>query len=364
MIIGFNLLYLLPGIVGGTETYAIGLLHGFARLDLPARFLVYLNREAADWPLPPDPRFQRVVCPVNATSRLARYWYEQLRLPGRVSTDRADLLHSLGYVAPLRLARPSVVTVHDVHHLAHGRPGDWARRRLLGGFVRRSVRGASAVITDSDFARGQISRAYHVPAAAIHVVPLAPNPRLENGGPPGNVPATAPISAPFLVAFGGMTPNKNLPRLLEAFELARARFGLAQQLVIVGRVPESLRLAGSGVVATGYLDESQLSATLTAADALVFPSTYEGFGLPVLEAMAKGVPVACSDAAAMPEVGGDAVVYFDPLNVEDMARQIALVGSDGSLRNTLAARGRQRALQFTWERAARETLAIYRRVLA
>lgn len=365
MIVGLNLLYMLPGIVGGTETYAAGLLHGLSHTDGADRFVVFLNLESAEWPLPEDPRFRRVVCPVRAVSRTRRYRYEQFRLPAQALADGVDLLHSLGYVAPLRLGCPSVVTVHDVHHLAHGRLREWPRRFLLAQVVRRSVRRAAAVIADSRYARDAVARAYDVPAGSIEVVPLAPNPRLSSQRRiPGATPALPSDHGPYLLAFGGITPNKNLERLLQAYTVARNRHGIPQRLVVVGRLPSSVRAQyTAGVVATGYLDEPELARVLEDADALVFPSLYEGFGLPVLEAMAVGVPVICSDATAIPEVAGDAAVYFDPRDTEDMASKIARVAHDEALRGDMAARGRVRAAGFSWERAARETLAIYRRVL-
>jgi glycosyltransferase involved in cell wall biosynthesis len=365
VIIGLNLLYLLPGVVGGTETYAAGLLHGLSRTESADHFVVFVNLESADWPLPDDPRFHRVVCPVRAVSRSARYRYEQFRLPAEARAHGVDVLHSLGYVAPLRLQCPSVVTVHDVHHLAHGRLRDWHRRLLLGRIVRRSVRGAAAVIADSRFMRDAIAAAYDMPAREIDVVPLAPNPALNGGAPLPDGGAPAPVSGgPYLLAFGGVTPNKNLDGLLRAFALARQRHGVRQNLVVVGHLPESLRIGDSaGVVATGYLDEARLASVLAKAEALVFPSLYEGFGLPVLEAMAAGVPVICSRVTAIPEVAGEAAVYFDPRDVEDMASKLALVAHDRALREDLAARGRIRAASFSWERAARETRAIYGRVV-
>lgn len=365
MIVGLNLLYLLPGVVGGTETYAAGLIHGLSRVEAPHRYLVYLNMESGDWPLPEDPRFRRVLCPVRAVSRAARYGYEQLRLPARALADRVDLLHSLGYVAPLRLACPSVVTVHDVHHLAHGRLRHWPRRFLLARVVRRSVRRAAAVIAVSRYTRDAIARAYDVPANSIDVVSEAPNPRLSRAARMPSVGATRFAGqGPYLLAFGGITPNKNLGRLLRAFGVARNRHGIPQRLVVVGHLPSSLRPQNtSGVLATGYVDETELAGILGAADALVFPSLYEGFGLPVLEAMAAGVPVICSHATAIPEVAGDAAIYFDPHDIEDMASKMVMVCRDQALRGDLSTRGRARAASFTWECAARDTLAIYQRVL-
>jgi glycosyltransferase involved in cell wall biosynthesis len=364
VIVGLNLLYLLPGVVGGTETYASGLIHGFSNVGTADEFVVFLNQESADWPLPEDSRFRRVVCPVRAVSRTARYRYEQFRLPGEAVARGVGVLHSLGYVAPLHLQCPSVVTVHDVHHLAYGRLREWPRRVLLAQVVRRSVRRAAAVITDSRYMRDEVARAYDLSPERVDVVWLAANFRLQPAGPPDAGVAGRDIQEPYVMAFGGITSNKNLERLLEAFRIARTRHGMSHRLVIVGRVPPSIRLSDTeGAIATGYLDEPGLAGVLAGADALVFPSIYEGFGLPVLEAMAAGVPVVCSNATAVPEVAGDAAVYFDPLDVEDMASRVALVAGDERLRSDLASRGRARAASFSWERAARETLAIYRRVL-
>jgi glycosyltransferase involved in cell wall biosynthesis len=365
VIVGLNLLYLLPGEVGGTETYAAGLIHGLSTLGDDLRFIIYCNRESSDWPLPNDPRFARVVCPIRARSRAARYWYEQRSLPGRVRADRIDLLHSLGYVAPLALGCPSVVTVHDLHYLVHGRPWAWPRRLLLRYFVRESIRRAAAVIAISRFTREALVRTYHLSPSAVDVVLSAPKPRASAPGSASDALQTLGIRGPYVVAFGGVTPNKNLDRLLKSYQLARQRYGVEQDLVVIGRLPPGLALIDApGVIATGYLTDEAVATVLGSSVALLFPSLYEGFGLPVLEAMAAGTCVACSDVAAMPEVAGDAALYFDPLNVDDMAEKTARLCQDESLRKQLAIRGRARAEAFSWEHAANGALTIYRRVLS
>ncbi len=369
MIAGLNLLYMLPGIVGGTETYAAGLMHGLSLVETEDRFVVYVNLESAEWPLPPGPRFQRVVCPVRAASRAARYWHEQVHLPARAARDGVEVLHSLGYVAPLRVRCPSVLTVHDVHQHAYGGPAGWPRRLVLDGFVRRSLRRAAAVIADSHFSRGEIARAYRVPVESIDVVQLAPKPRTsEPAVPHPAVPhagaAAARSGTPYLMAFAGVQPNKNLPRLLEAYRQARRGQDAVPDLVLIGRLPPGWRPDGvPGLTVTGYLPDAQVAEVFGGARALLFPSIYEGFGLPVLEAMAAGVPVACSRVTALPEVAGDAALYFDPLDVGDMANKIVRIASDEGLRAELRAKGRAQADRFGWDRAARETLAIYRRVV-
>jgi glycosyltransferase involved in cell wall biosynthesis len=366
VIVGLNLLYLLPGVVGGTETYGAGLVHGLSNLDDDARFVVYCNRESSDWPLPADPRFSRVVCPVQASSRAARYWYEQRMLPRRVRADRIDVLHSLGYVAPLALGCPSVVTVPDMHYLVHGRPLARPRRLLLSYFVRKSIARAAAVIAISRFTRDALIRTYRLPPDMVDVVLLAPKPRVVSTQHPASETLKAlGIRKPYMLAFGGMTPNKNIDRLLKSYQLARQRYGVEQDLVVIGRLPGGMAsLAAPGVIATDYLADEVVATLLRSAVALLFPSLYEGFGLPVLEAMTAGVAVVCSNAAAIPEVAADAALYFDPLDVAEMAEKTARICQDESLRKQLAIKGLARVEEFSWERTASQTLAIYRRVLS
>jgi glycosyltransferase involved in cell wall biosynthesis len=366
MIVGLNLLYLLPGVVGGTETYAAGLLDGLSQLDENARFLVYCNRESSEWPLPADARFTRVVCPVWATSRARRYWYEQRVLPRRAQDDGIDVLHSLGYVAPLTLRCPSVVTVPDLHFLVHGRAFDWPRRALLRYFVRKSIDRAAAVIAISTFTRDALVRTYNLRMNAVDVVLLAPKPRGNSAREVDSETLQAlGIAKPYVLAFGGVTPNKNIERMLQAYAVARRRHAIEQTLVIVGRLPPELApQALPGVITTGYQSDDVVAVLLRNALSLVFPSLYEGFGLPVLEAMAAGVPVACSNTAAMPEVAADAGLYFDPRDVDGMAEQIRRLCQDVSLRTELMMRARARAAEFGWDRTARATLAVYRRVLS
>jgi glycosyltransferase involved in cell wall biosynthesis len=355
-LIALDLLYMLPGQVGGTETYAAGLIRGLAEVAPPERFLVLVNRAAADWPLPTTGVFTRMVCEVEGTSRARRYLYEQTRLPGLLRRAGAQLVHSLGYVSPLVSHCPRVVSIHDLNYLAFGDQMPWRRRQALALFIQASGRRAGAVLTLSEFSRGQIRQHLGIPGERVVVVPLA------GGGPPGVATGSwRPVETPYLLAFGSRTPNKNLPRLLDAYAEARP----AQRLVILGHVPEPVRARGAelAVVFTGYLEKDRMASALRQADVLIFPSTYEGFGLPVLEAMDVGVPVVVSRAAALPEVAGDAACYFDPLDVADMAARIREVAGDSSIRARLREQGRLRAATFSWRRTAKETLAVYRRLV-
>ena len=351
-----NLLYLLPGEVGGSETYAAGLLGGLAAAAPDDEFVVFVNREAAGWPLPPTGRIERVVCPVEASSRLARYRFEQLSLPGLLQRHAVDLVHSLGYVAPLRPRVPSVVSVLDLNFRALRKAMPWSRRLALEFFVGGSARRADHVLTISEFGRREVLSAYHVRPARVTAVLLAGG----DGRPRAAAPS--PLSPGYVVAFSSPFPHKNISGLAAAMRLAREREGLAQRLVVVGHRPPAAP-AEPWIEYTGYLDSGLRDAVVAGADLLAFPSLYEGFGLPVLEAMALGVPVASSNAASLPEVGGEAAVYFDPNSTEDMASVIAALAADPERRRRLREAGWRNLARFSWRRTAEQTLAVYRSVL-
>jgi glycosyltransferase involved in cell wall biosynthesis len=365
MRIGLNLLYLLPDVVGGTETYARGLLYGLAQLDTQDKFIVFVNQESANWPLPDASNFSRVVCPVHATNRAWRYFFEQIRLPRLLKEHSVDVVHSLGYVSPiLSLTCPSVVTIHDLNYRAFGEQMRLIRRLVLSVVVRQSAFRSQRVITVSEFSRQEIIQAFDIDpkeVISIHEAPRVWNSSNTKHLSIERILESYRISLPYILAFSSPSPNKNISRLFQAIEQA----DILHQMVLVGRrsaieMPESL---DSSVVFTGYVPDEILQAIMSNAQMLVVPSTYEGFGLPVLEAMALGVPVACSNVASLPEVAGDAAIYFDPLSVDDMARKITKLATNVGLRKELREKGFQNLQRFSWEKTARGTLDVYRSVV-
>ena len=366
MRIGFNLLYLIPSRVGGVERYAAGLLDGLAKLNFPNEYLVFVNQESANWPIPNHPNFRRVICPVEATSRWRRYVFEQLKLPQLLKTHAVDLVHSLGYVSPLRASIPSVVTIHDLNYKAFGELMPLSKRLALSFFVRQSAIRASLVVTDSEFSRQEILSAFKIPQQKIQVIyPGLPDKKIP-------IPEHSflwkdlKIEPPYMIAFSSETPNKNMDRLIQAFQLAKKSYELPHQLVLVGHMPEAMLSSqnrSSNIIATGYLEDAVLDLILAQADCLVFPSIYEGFGLPILEAMNANVPVISSSAGSLPEVAGDAALYFDPYDVEEMANKIAKVAMDEVLQEELRTKGQANASRFSWEKMAREAITLYEQVI-
>jgi glycosyltransferase involved in cell wall biosynthesis len=265
---------------------------------------------------------------------------------------RPDLVHAPDGVLPLRRPCPAVLSVHDVafeavpHDLAaHAR---WRRR----AFTARSVRSAELTLCGSAFTAADVAARYRVDPGTLRVVPYAPALALGD--------APVPSGPPYLLAVGDLRPSKNLGRLVAAFTALRASELPHHRLVLAGAGKPAAALRAAGVQVTGWLDDARLDALMRGADVVVHPSLHEGFGLVVLEAMARGVPVAAADATALPATCGDAAELFDPLDPDAIA---AAVLRARTRREELAAAGRERAALFTWDATAQATALVYRELL-
>lgn len=370
MRIGINLLYLLPGIVGGTETYASGLINNLACSDTQNEYIVFVNRESAEWPMPDAPNFIRVVCPVQATNRAQRYFFEQVRLPFLARLYKLQLLHSLGYVGPVILPCKSITSIHDI---VYDYPGTRMRKELLRLLVGLSARSSDHILTLSTNSQRQIASRLHVSLEKITVVPLAAKKRPDSPNITWpEIKRRLGIEDEYLLAFSSLSPSKNIPRLLRAFAKFRETQQTRVKLVLVGHIPQAgtplTKLAeelnlNNQVVFTGYLPDDELVLILRNATIFIFPSLYEGFGIPVLEAMAEGVPVVCSNAASLPEIAGNAALLFDPLSVDEIATSIQKLINSPDLRTDLISRGHQNMARFSWRKTADKTLQVYKSVI-
>ena len=371
MRIGLNLLYLIPGIVGGTETYARGLLRGLRQIKPDYEFVVFVNREAAGLIADDDPAFKKVICPVYAVNRKNRYHFEQIRLRRYVEQYKIDLLHSLAYTSPIFLSGPSIVSIPDLNFKAFGNSMPLSRRLMLRLIVRQAVIRSNKVITISNFSREEILGQYPVPAEKVIVTHLAADNddtmETKSADEPGDQSLPA-LTLPYAMAFSSSTANKNLSGLIRAFLEAKKKHHILQKLVLIGhQYPVEKDIQGSygykDIIWTGYLERRNVLEILKRADFMIYPSFYEGFGLPVLEAMTVGVPVICSHAASIPEVAGDAGIYFDPFSIKDMATCIARVSKNQLLRQELREKGFKNLDRFSWQQTAAQTVAVYDEVL-
>lgn len=284
--------------------------------------------------------------------------WEQVALPHALRRHDAAVVHSPNCFLPLRRPCPGVVTVHDLAFEAF--PDDFSRRTGLKyrAITPRAARSAERVICVSRFTADDVCRRYGIDPARVRVVHPAPSLPVTGAPPP---------PGPYVLAVGDLRPKKNLLRLVEAFRTVHAG-GAPHRLVLAGRDAgqgERLRALAGGapVELTGYVGDERLDALMRGAELLVHPCLYEGFGLAVAEAMARGVPVAAARAAAMPETCGGAAAYFDPLDPADMAAVIGRLLDDSPLRDRMARDGRERARAFSWAATAERTVAVYRELL-
>ncbi len=374
--IGLNLIFLVPGETGGMEIAARELI-GALLAEAPAgmRFTAFVNREAAaaDFAAPWGAQLTAVTVAVNARNRVQWVLGEQTLLPALAARARVDLMHSLASTAPLWGRFRRVVTVHDLIYTrfpeAHAGVRDLGMKALVPAAGRRSDR----VIADSLSTRKDLIELLGIAPARIDVVPLGLGaPRREQPLPDAEVRARHDLLGRRVVlGLSAKRPHKNLAALIDA--LARLPVEERPVLVLPGyptaherdlRARARMRGVDGYVRFLAWVSDAELETLWALADAFVFPSLYEGFGLPVLEAMARGVPVACSNASSLPEVAGDAALQFDPHDTPAIATSLKRLLDDPALAAGLIARGHERVREFTWQRTARLTLDSYARALA
>ncbi len=373
MRIGLNLLYMIPDSVGGSETYASGVIHGLSQIDHENEYVVFLNQESSNWPLPEATNFQRVVCPVSATKRSRRYSYEQLLFPAMVSKYDLDLLHSLSYMTPFVLPCKSLVSIYDI---VTDYPGafSFVKKQLLKLLLNISALSSDHIVTLSEASRDQIISKLNVKPQKITATLLAPRTRkMADEGTWTDLAVKLGIQQKYIFALSSQSPSKNIPMLFKAFARLLAESGEDVQLILAGHEPKrgpSLReLAASlgvkdSIVFCGYISDADLSLILRHATIFVFPSLHEGFGLPILEAMEAGIPVACSNVASLPEVAGDGALLFDPHSPEEVLMALKQLLVNPALRDELVLNGYRNLERFSWTTTGEKTLEVYRRIVS
>ncbi len=373
-----NTLGVLPGENGGVETYLRGLLRALLDADRDNSYLILgttFNREL--WPSG-APNAVLHSARIDNRSRPKRVLYEQLWLPFVARRWRADLVFFPGNMISALLSTagiPAVVTIHDAaarfyqQHFPAYYPNYgqsiWLMRRLVTFAARRSA----VVMTDSQFSRDEVSAFTGVPTSKIVVVQPGCPAMTPVAQEPAVVLQKYGVSAPYILTVGRSMKHKNFDSLVCAYAQARRAFRFPHHLVIAGPpglaqqdVVSAIQQHGAEelVHLTGYLPPGELPVFYQNAALFVMPSLYEGFGFPVLEAMQVGVPTLLSDAASLPEVGGQAAEYFNPLSVSGMAEALGRVLGDQNLQRRLAADGRLQAARFSWRKSAAETLQAWR----
>jgi glycosyltransferase involved in cell wall biosynthesis len=303
--------------------------------------------------------------------RPARIAWTQLRSGRAARAAGADLLHGVHYELPLAARLPLVVTVHDLTLVTHPEWHEAGKVRYFGWAMRRAVRAAARVLCVSATTARDLAERLEVAPERIDVTPLGTDLRPATEAEVAGLRRRLGLDGPYLLGLGTVEPRKDLPALVRAF--AGLAGELPHRLVLAGlagwgsgALAEAVAASGVAdrVLLTGYLPEADKAALFTGADVFAYPSRYEGFGLPVLEAMACGTPVVTTTGGSLPEVAGDAAWLVDPGDTDALAAALAKLATDPAARQAAAARGRDRAATFTWDRCAAQTVAAYHRALA
>ena len=360
----------------GIGRYARELAAALAELETQDHFAAFYNRASVARLEPPFDRFRCL--PLDQGDkpwRLRVMWAYLLGIFQDRLFPGVDLFHATDHLLP-RLSRiRTVFTLHDLTFRLYPQTHSRWNRWFLTLMMPRFLRAADAVIADSESTRRDAVRLYGIDAAAIQVIYPGVSAHFRPIQPEDTVRVCQRhgLPQPFFLYVGTIEPRKNLIRLLEAYsEVKRSLSGSMPKLVMVGkkgwlygdfdRKLSSLGLEGE-VVFPGHLPDADLPAVYSAAAVFVYPSLYEGFGLPPLEAMACGAPVICSNTSSLPEVVGEAAITVNPDDGQALAEAMRRVLGDNRVKAELGAKGRERASRFTWRKTAEATLDLYRSVL-
>lgn len=382
MRIGIDARFLTYPQAGGFKTYTSNLVRALPVVDQRHTYIYYVDRvPPPDLPIPRGPNVTIRVVP-GSLPLVGMPWREQLALRRAAGRDRLDLFHAPCLTAPLSLPCPSIVTIHDMIWAtspAPGKSGTSTKRRVMQAYYRLvprlAARRAARVITVSNAAKSDIVRELGIAQELVSVT----YPGFNAGSAPADreavraeLAARRSITSPYVLALGSADPRKNLPALLKAYAALPVELRDCYDLVLVWAHPRLAEATAADAARLGLRDhvrsltdvsDLELAQLYSAASVFVFPSLYEGFGLPPLEAMARGAPVLASDNSSIPEIVGDAAVLVDSRNPSALGAGLAGLLSNPELRRILRSRGIRRAEKFSWSSCAMETVAVYERAL-
>lgn len=360
----------------GVDYYIYDLIHNLAAYDEENEYVFFVNSEAAGDCMPEGRNINVERTRFPNRIRPVRIAWEQTCLPYLLLKNRIDLLHSPGYVSPLLSSVPSVVTIPDVIALLFPRLCRRSNYLYYKMLLPPAAKKARRIITLSQNSKRDIVNNLNVPSEKVDVVAMGVHRsfnRIDDAAKLEGIRAKYAVGDRMILFVGNLEPKKNIERIIEAFHVLKRDRGIEHKLVIAGKkgwkysgifdAVDKLQLSGD-VRFLGYVPREDLPPLYNTADVFVFPSLYEGFGIPPLEAMACGTPVVTSNVSALPEVVGDAAIFVDPGNVGEIAEGIFRVISDGDLRKGLAAKGLKRAKLYSWEKVIDKTRKIYKDTLS
>jgi glycosyltransferase involved in cell wall biosynthesis len=346
--IGVNALYLIPGGVGGTEIYLRELLAALADIDSSNDYFVFTNLETGADLAPKRANFHWKPQAVRARFRPARILWEQIILPLEAARYRLDVLFNPGFTAPIFSAAPSVTVFHDLQHRRHPEFFRWFDLPFWRFLLWASARRSRTLIAVSEATRDDLVRFYPFSSTRVRVIP--------HGVEEAFFGLDRTNIEPQVLCVSTLHPHKNIERLIRAYTRRKRDY----KLILAGmrgfHTSAVEQLITDDIRITGWIPRAELLDLYARTTAFIYPSIFEGFGMPVLEALAAGIPVACSDIPPLREVADDAALFFDPMDEDAIAGALDRITSDQLLRKRLVESGPKRARDFTWKRTAEQTL--------
>jgi glycosyltransferase involved in cell wall biosynthesis len=365
MKIGVNLLYIIPGKIGGTETYIRNLLNELLIVDQGNEYIIYLTDEARESFCDINSK-AAIVSVGNFKNKVMRILWEQFVFPFVVKTNGVQVLFSPGYVIPLLAPCKHVVTIHDMLFRRYPQTIHIIKRLYWKMCIPLSIKYADVVITVSEFSKREIEKYYPSFQNKIVVTPEAVDRKIFYKTVKADQnQLLQSVPKKFMLCVATLNPHKNVEILLTAISVLNKKNQLKVNLVLIGNKERALSVINlmmeneginDQIKMLGYVSTEELCSLYSAAQLFILPSLYEGFGLPILEAMSCGCPVISSNAASMMEVGGMAASYFDPVNVNDLVEKIKQVYFNESMRSNMIELGYRNIEKFDWSITAKLTL--------
>lgn len=370
--IGVNLLFINPKLLGGSFVYAKNLIEEISNIDKTNDYYLYINKESEKLKFKIGSNFKIRVLNFNYSSVYLRYFWEQFILPFYLFKDKIDLIHSPGYVTPILSTVKKVVSILDINYKGHTNNMKFTKRFLLGLMVNLSARVSKKIITISEFSKEQIIKHTNSKSHKINVTLLSGSSDkvISNNITDELIKSKYRIKSDYIICFGGSSPHKNILKLIESIKnILINKSDL--KLVLVGYVNDEIyskiRLLEleNYIITTGFVPDEDVNPLISAAKLFIFPSLYEGFGIPLLDAQSCGVPVVSSNAGSLPEVGGSETHYFDPKSKIDIYNTVSKVVNlvDNKKVDHLINFGFSNRGKFSWRKTAKETLDVYKNIL-
>ena len=359
--------------MAGLGIHTLHLVRVLAEVSQEHAMVLYILPEYEGFLADPKPWETRVGVKWPPENHLRGEIWKTISCPRDLTRRHVDVFHDPAFQLPwFGMAAKKVVTIHDISPINLPHTNTWRYNLYWTQVIKRSVRTADRIIVVSQYIKNELVDRLKADPDRIDVVHNAVSSQFIPGEPDSGVLRQLNIEGPYLITTAKLEPRKNLGVLLKAVHLLKGMTQWDHRLVVAGgfgwkckpliRMLDELSLRDR-VIFTGYLDEDRLVSVLRGATAAVVPSIYEGFGLPVLEAMATGIPVISSRLSSLPEVGTDASIYFDPFDAEELSEKIRLVLESGECRENAVVKGLLRSANFSWEQTALNTLKVYERAL-